>query len=50
MTKDNPHQCDSVYPSPNGQIYRCMLPEDHDEPEHMWYTIWHEEESGDPMQ
>ncbi len=50
MTENNPHQCDSVFNPVESQRYRCMLPEGHEEDEHMWYVTWTEEHAGDLMQ
>lgn len=45
----NPHRCTSVFNPTEGQRYRCMLPEDHEE-EHMWFITWHPEHEGDLLQ
>ena len=49
MTKQNPHQCTSIFTPTENQRYQCMLPEDHEE-EHMWFITWHVEHEGDIMQ
>lgn len=49
MAEKNPHQCTSVFTPTEGQRYRCMLPEGHEE-EHRWFVTWYNEHEGDLRQ